>query len=53
MEIGEQESEEIDVEETDKESLCIVLIKNSNLQSFTFLCNTKDKDGSFGKRLVA
>ena len=49
MELGEQESEEIDVEETDKEGLCIVHMKNSNLQSFTFLCNTKDKDGRFEK----
>ena len=37
MELGEQESEEIDVKETDKEGLCIVHMKNSNLQSFTFL----------------
>ena len=49
MEPGEQEFEEIDVEETDKEGLCIVHMKNSNLQIFTFLFNTKDKDGRFEK----
>ena len=33
--------------ETNTEDLCIVHMKDSNLQNFTFISNTKDKDGRF------
>ena len=37
----------MEVVETNKEGLCIVHMKDSNLQNFTFISNTKDKDGRF------
>ena len=43
MEQSQQESEEMEVAETNKEGLCIVHMKDSNLQNFTFISNTKDK----------
>ena len=47
MEQSQQESEEMEVAETNMEGLCIVHMKDSNLQNFTFISNTKDKDGRF------
>ena len=47
MEQSQQESEEMEVAKTNKEGLCIVHMKDSNLQNFTFISNTKDKDGRF------
>ena len=47
IEQSQQESEEMEVAETNKEGLCIVRMKDSNLQNFTFISNTKDKDGRF------
>ena len=54
MEQTQQKSEEMEVAETNKESLCIVHMKDSNLQNFTFISDTKDKDGIFQriKKLV-
>ena len=47
MEQSQQVAEEMEVAETNKEGLCIVHMKDSNLQNFTFISNTKDKDGRF------
>ena len=47
MEQSQQESEEMEVAETNKDGLCIVHMKDSNLLNFTFISNTKDKDGRF------
>ena len=46
MEQSQQESEEREVAETNKDGLCIVHI-DANLQNFTFISNTEDKDGRF------
>ena len=37
----------MEVAETNKEGLCIVHMKDANLQNFTFISDTKDKDGRF------
>ena len=37
----------MEVAKTNKEGLCIVHMKDSNFQNFTFNSNTEDKDGSF------
>ena len=50
MEQSQQESEEMEVAKTNKEGLCIVHMKDANLQNFTFISNTKDKDGRFDRK---
>ena len=43
MEQSQQESEEMEVAEANKEGLCIVHMKDSKLQNFTFISKTKTK----------
>ena len=47
MEQSKKESQGMEVAETIRDGLCIVHMKDSNLQNCTFISNTNNKNGRF------